>query len=267
MPFPKKKILYQIKTRYATPKVLIEVNQNYISILFSVERAGSRALSTFVRVLSAEVLRAHRGGALTRPELERRLGRPPATSLRLAVANLGELGALARDRHRPVTTGLTSSGRDLLAVADALDSWLARSPSGPFALGDQTARDTIGALVAGWESTVVRVLAERPRGLAELSSNVAGHSYPALKRRLARMRTAALVTPVEDRARSPLHAATPLLRHAVHPIGLAVRWERCHLPDAVPLEERDLEAVVLLARPLPTSGRASLAPWRTLADL
>lgn len=213
-------------------------------------RAGSRALSVFARVLSAQVLRAHSDGPLRSTELERRLGWAAKASLRVATIGLCELGALERGGEHALATGLTAAGRDLLNLADALERWLSDSPFGPLDLSEAAARGTIRAFVAGWESTIVQALSAGPSSLAELSATIPGHGYPVVKRRLARLRTASLVAAIDDRARSPKQVVTPLLRRVVRPLGLAARWERSHMSAAPPLDRRDLEAALHLTLPL-----------------
>lgn len=212
-------------------------------------RAGSHALSIFVKALSARTLRAHADGPLSSGELEERLGWAAKASLRAASADLQELGALERKGRRPVVTELTVAGLDLLTVADALERWLSHSPFGPVDLSDPAARGTVRALVAGWKSTIVRTLAGRPHSLAELSPTLPRHSYPALKRRLANLRTAALVAGLKEGARSPEYEATPFLRRAAGPLNVAARWELDHAVDRRG-DVYDLEASLLLSLPL-----------------
>lgn len=219
------------------------------------ERAGSRVLSVFARVLNARILQAHTDGPLRSSELETRLGWAAKASLRVGVENLRQMGALAQasptGARRAVAMELTPAGHDLLGVAEVLESWLSRSPFGPIELPDTAARGVVRALVAGWDSTIVRALAERPRSLAELSSEIAGHSYPALKRRLSMLRSANLVTPVSGDRRSPTQAATTWLRFAAGPLSAASRWERDHADGlAMPITRQEIEAALLLALPL-----------------
>jgi DNA-binding HxlR family transcriptional regulator len=219
------------------------------------ERAGSRALSIFARVLSARILRAHEAGALTSRELEARMGWAAKASLRVAVGNLRALGALAQTSptavRRGVTTELTPAGRELLSVADVLEHWLSASPFGPIPLPDTAARGVIRALVGGWDSAIVRTLAEGPRSLSELSSEIGEHTYAALKRRLSMLRSVNLVSPVTGNGRSPSHEATKWLRCAVGPLTAAGRWERRHAgSDTPPMTRHEIEAALLLALPL-----------------
>lgn len=106
------------------------------------------------------------------------------------------------------------------------------------------------ALVAGWESTIVQEIAERPQTLARLDSAIDGFSYAGLKRRLAKLRSAKLVTSL-DGGRSPEHAATDWLRAAAGPIGAATRWEHIHAGTEIEaITPQEIEALLLLALPL-----------------
>jgi len=214
--------------------------------------AGPRTLGVFARVLSADVLAAHAdpNASLTAADLERRLGWAPQASLRAAVAGLRDAGALAVAPGRGVSTELTAAGLDLLAVAAALEAWLARSPLGPLELSGAPARGSIRVLAAGWESTVLRALAERPRTLAELGRSISSHSYPALKRRFAQLRGAGLIACEDAGARSPAYQPTPWLRRAAAPLAAAARWQLRHAPDPPPGAALELETALLLALPL-----------------
>ncbi|HEX8690621.1 MAG TPA: winged helix-turn-helix domain-containing protein, partial [Solirubrobacterales bacterium] len=233
------------------------------------ERVGSRALSVFTRVLNARILRAHVAGPLSSKQLEQELGWAPKASLRVATVGLCEVGALLRSEphgaRQGTVTELTPAGADLLALADVLERWLANSPFGPIPLPDTAARGAVRALAAGWDAAIVGAVAERPRTLAELSAEISGHSYPGLKRRLAKLRAANLVTLVPDGKRSPMHAATQWLRCAVGPLSVAGRWELQHArASARPMTRREIEAKFLLALPLvelpeDTSGSCVLA--------
>lgn len=221
---------------------------------FEQERAGSRVLSSFARVLTARILQVHVDGPMISRDLEMRLGWAAKASLRVATGNLLRLGALERVEQpgeRIVATELTDAGRALLNVADALEHWLSRSPFGSLALTDTAARGVIRALVSGWDSAIVRALAERPRSLAELSDELGGHSYAALKRRLANLRSSNLVAPLDDGRRSPAHAVTPWLCQAASPLVAAGRWERNHRQGELPpMTRQEIEATFLLALPL-----------------
>jgi len=238
-------------------------------------RAGARALGLFARVLNARVIWAHAEGPLVSGELETRLGWAAKASLRVAIGNLSELGALARvesaNGRRPAATELTPAGQDLLRVAEALERWFSHSPFGALELPDPAARGAVRALVAGWDSSVIGALAERPRSLSELSSDLAGHSYAGLKRRVAKMRGANLVDSEDEGRRSPRHGATRWLRKAVAPLCVASRWEHRYASGSLPpLMRREIEAILLLTLPLvdlpgEASGRCVLAAPATSA--
>ncbi len=226
------------------------------------ERRGSRALSVFSRVLNARILRAHRDTPLSSGGIERRLGWAPKASLRLATANMREIGALAVDDRgsdsQGTVTHLTEAGSGLLDLADVLERWLGQSPFGPMPLHDTPARGMVRALVAGWDSTIVRSLAERPQTLSELSASIPEHSYPTLKRRLAKLRSANLVSPVGEGGRTTALEATLWLRHAIGPISAAARWEQEYLAEPGPIARHEVEAAFLLVVPLlRLSGSAS----------
>ena len=219
-------------------------------------RAGGTVLSLIAGPLSVPILRAHLDGPLRLPELRERIGGAAQTTLRGQVGNLREIGAL--ERH--VRTGmpytveneLTEAGRGVLAVAEVVEAWLAKSPQGPIALGSESSKGALRALVGGWGSTTLRALAARPLSLTELSSIISDHSYPALERRLSAMRAARLLepTPGGSKGAKP-YGVTEWTRLAVAPIVAAGRCECEHLAEkTAPLTRIDIEAAFLLAVPL-----------------
>ncbi|HEX5763240.1 MAG TPA: winged helix-turn-helix transcriptional regulator [Solirubrobacterales bacterium] len=219
-------------------------------------RAGSRALAIFAYALHARVLRAHAHGPLRAGELEEQISWAPQSSLRSAVSNLSELGVLQRNGDHGAPTELTEAGRELLPVADTLEQWLQHAPGGPISLDDDAARGVIRVLTAGWDSTMVRALAERPLTLNEISAGIRDLSYPALKRRLAKLRSTRLVEPIRT-DHTAAYAASDWLRFAVVPLAIAGRWERKHDVDAEPISDLEVEAAFLLALPFVEVGEAS----------
>jgi DNA-binding HxlR family transcriptional regulator len=214
--------------------------------------AASRSLSVFTSALSARVLYAFAEGPRTSGELEETLGWAPQSSLRASIANLTELGALVRisseQRAHGARLELTDAGREFLPVAAALERWLADSPAGPISIEDPAAQGIVRTLTAGWDSTIVRVLAERPQSLIELSATISALNYPTLKRRLAKLRSTHLVIPVQT-ASGRAYEASEWLRRAVVPLTMAGRWERRH--DAgQPIASTEVEAAFMLALPL-----------------
>lgn len=216
-------------------------------------RAGSRTLSIFTNALNARVLHAHADGSRTPRELEETLGWAPQSSLRAAVAKLSALGAIDRAGGEGGSPGapteLTAAGRELLPVASALEKWLQNAPGGPVPLEDPAAQGIVRVLTAGWDSTMIRALAEQPQSLIALSASISELNYPALKRRLGKLRTTRLIAPIEHED-GAAYVATDWLRQAVLPLTLAGRWERKHDHDAQPISQIEVEAAFLLALPL-----------------
>lgn len=219
-------------------------------------RAGGTVLSLIAGPLSVPILRAHLDEPLRLPDLRERIGGAAQTTLRGQVGNLRGIGAL--ERHvlggmpYTVENELTDAGRGVLAVAEVVESWLARAPQGPIALGSEPAKGAIRALVGGWGSTILRALAARPLSLTELSSVIFDHSYPALERRLSAMRAARQAEPLPQGGRGAKpYAVTDWTRLAVGPLVAAGRCECEHFAGvAEPLARLDIEAAFLLAMPL-----------------
>jgi DNA-binding HxlR family transcriptional regulator len=206
-------------------------------------------------------------GPLRPGELEKEIGWAPQSSLRAVVTKMREVGALCRlapeDGSPNAATELTAAGRELVPVANALEHWLQSCPDGPLPLEDVAAHGIVKVLTAGWDSTVIRALAERPQTLIELSAGIVDLNYPALKRRLTKLRSTHLVAPVRS-GNATAYTATEWLRHAVVPLTLAGRWERRHDTGAQPISQMEVEAAFLLALPLislppRSSGSCALA--------
>lgn len=216
-------------------------------------RAGSQALGIFARQLTARVLHIHAEGQLCPSRLEERVGWAPGTSLRTATSTLRRLGALARVTPmrggRGTATELTPAGRELLLVAEALEHWLLSSPGGPIPLDSTAGRGTVKVLTAGWDSTIAMALAERPLSLTELNDAIVNTNYPALKRRISKLRSTSLVAPL-GRGKGTTYVATDWLRRAIAPIVVAGRWERKHDPSFQRVTRGEAEAAFMLTLPL-----------------
>lgn len=168
---------------------------------------------------------------------------------------LTEAGIVERRRQNDfpgsVDFQLTKPGRELLAVAKVLQRWLEDSPDGPLELGTPAAKSAIKALVDGWSTGIVRVLAAKPLSLTELSGLINSVSYPSLERRLGAMRVAGQIERRPGNGRGTPYGATSWLRRAIAPLSAAARWERRSLPDrTMPIKRIDIEAAFLLAVPL-----------------
>jgi DNA-binding HxlR family transcriptional regulator len=219
-------------------------------------RTGATALSLFSVPLNGLILRALADGPMRLADLRQEVGGPAQTTLRGNLANLVEIGALAKrgrdDKPTILENELTPLGEELLIVGDALEQWLARAPSGPIAFESAAAKAAIKALVGGWTSTILRALAARPLTLTELDRLIDGFTYPALERRLGAMRLARQIELYRngDGKRRP-YTVTPWLREAIGPLVIAGRCERRHIADhTAPIARIDIEAAFLLAAPL-----------------
>jgi DNA-binding HxlR family transcriptional regulator len=188
-------------------------------------------------------------------ELRQRVGLPAQTTLRGHLGSLVEVGAIAkcvRPQGRFATDyELTPMGLELLEVADSLEAWLGLAPGGAIGLDSGTAKGAVRALVDGWSSQMMRALGTGPLSLTELDKLIPDLNYPALERRLASMRMAALVEANESiGARTP-YSVTEWGRKAVAPLAKAARCERIHLPhETTALDPVDIEAAFLLTMPL-----------------
>jgi DNA-binding HxlR family transcriptional regulator len=218
-------------------------------------RAGSRVLGIFENPLNTRMLRAHAAGPQRLGELQEKVGWSAQTTVRAAVANLRELGALTKqatnDSSHAMATELTPAGREMLFVADEVEAWLALCPDGPIDPDAEDARGAVKALGGGWSSTLMRALANRSFTLTELADLIPGISYPALERRITWMRLSGQIEPVEKKGRGTPYVVTDWLRHAIAPLSAAGRCERRHMGDSSgPITNIEVEASFLLALPL-----------------
>jgi DNA-binding HxlR family transcriptional regulator len=218
-------------------------------------RAGSHVLSIFENPLNARILRAHADGPLRFSGLQQRVAWAAQSTLRVAISNLCDLGALTKrpadDSPHALTTALTDAGKEMLFVADELEAWLARCPEGPIDSDGDEAKAAIKAFAGGWSSTLTRALVGGPFTLTEMSAFIPDVSYPALERRISWMRTTGQIEPVvTDRPGTP-YVVTDWLRHAVAPICAAGRCERRYMEgESARATSIEVEAAFLLAVPL-----------------
>jgi DNA-binding HxlR family transcriptional regulator len=234
-------------------------------------RAGATALSLLSAPLNVQVLAALEGQELALADLSRAVGHPPATTMRSYLKALVDLGVVERRQEGgfpgTVAYSLARPGERVLAVAAALQRWLGEAPDGPIVLGDPAARSAIKALVEGWNTTIVRVLAARPLALTELAKLITSVSYPTLERRLTAMRRSGQLQArrAESASRGTPYDVTSWLRQAVTPLVAAVAWEReWAAAQTKALSRIDIEAFFLLVLPLlqlpeELSGRCRLA--------
>jgi DNA-binding HxlR family transcriptional regulator len=223
-------------------------------------RVGAQALSILAVPLNYPVLSALEEGPKSLMDLRRAAGTPPQTTMRGHLRSLSEAGIVERRRQSDfpgsVDLELTKPGQELLDVSRVLGGWLLQAPDGPLQLGGPSAKSAIKALLDGWSSGIVRVLAAKPHALTELSRVITGLSYPSLERRLGAMRLAGLIEPCPSTGRGTPYRVTDWLRRAIAPISTAARWERAYLPgETAPIRRLDIEATFLLVLPrLPLSS-------------
>jgi DNA-binding HxlR family transcriptional regulator len=218
-------------------------------------RPGAETLEFLANPLNATIVEQLSEHPKRLSELRRRGGAAPQTTVRAHLKGMEEAGLAAlqpRDGSpRILEWALTDSGKDLGAVATALDRWLRMAPEGPIELGTDDGKMAIKALAGGWSSTVLCLLAAGPMSLTELAECINDVSYPSLERRLAAMRLAGqLQVAPRDRV-GTAYEATEWLQHGAAPLAAAARWEYTHAADeTVPLTRSDTEAGFLLVLPL-----------------
>jgi len=218
-------------------------------------RAGSLVLSLFANPLNLQVLRAHADGPLRLAELHATINWAAQTTLRAAVANLRELGALKKRKlggmPHGVVTELTPAGEELLYVAEVLEAWLERAPDGPIAPDSDAAKGAVKALAGGWSSAIVRALSAEPLTLTELARLIPDVSYPTLERRLATMKNTGQIEPISTSGRGTSYTVTEWLRRAIAPLCAAGRCERRYLADdSAPITNIEVEGAFMLSIPL-----------------
>lgn len=218
-------------------------------------RAGADALSLLAIPLNANTLSALREEPRPLVDLRREVGLPPQTTMRGHLRTLTRTSVLERQQEGgfpgAVHYALGPAGDDLLAVARALQAWLACSPDGPIPLGSPEAKSLIKALTQGWSSTIMRALAAGPLSLTDLNKLITGLNYPSLERRMGAMRAAGMIEPCPSETRTTPYRASAWLRRAIAPLAAAARWERRHAPEkTTPIGRIDIEAAFLLALPM-----------------
>lgn len=240
-----------------------------LNIHGQMKRAGGQALSLLAAPLNVHILAALAEGPKELMDLRRAVGSPPQSTMRVYSRTLAELGVLEQQRQDQFSGSslytITASGIALLKVGEVLQRWLNEAPDGSIQLGSTLSKSTVGALVEGWSTNVVRALAAKPLSLTQLNRLIPKVSYPSLERRLGGLRLANLVEPHPGEGRGTPYRTTEWLRRAVVPLAAAVAWERKHLSDSTPAVGRlDVEAAFLLAIPLMAipedlTGRCRLA--------
>jgi DNA-binding HxlR family transcriptional regulator len=193
-------------------------------------RAGARTLNMLAAPLNAQILRALRDGPKQQADLRREAGYPAQTTLRAQLKGLVAAAVIEKRRRNrfPGTLQyeLSDPGRDLLTVAETLEAWLAKSPTGQLELGSGAAKAAVKALAEGWAAGMLQALVDAPLTLTELDRSIDELNYPSIERRLAAMRLAGLVEALAGDTRGTPHAPTGWARESMGPIAAAIRWEQ-----------------------------------------
>ena len=219
------------------------------------ERSGTRVLELLANPLNLRLLRAHTGGRQRLPQLQEQIGWPPQSTLRVAIRNLRDIGVI--EKHvlpgapYTVENEITPAGRDLLAVAAILETWLSHAPAGPLEPESNAAKAAVKALAAGWSSHILSMLAAHPSTLSDLDRSIPEATYPSLERRLTRMRVTSQIEPVAGEGRGTPFVATEWLRRSVAPLAAAMRWEHRHLEGGPGVAGNEIETLLLLGAALP----------------
>jgi DNA-binding HxlR family transcriptional regulator len=218
-------------------------------------RTGAQALALLSVQRNCLVLRALADGPKRQVELRRASGFPAQTTLRGHLKTLEEVGALSKHTREPFPSileyELEGPGRDLLFVTDVLARWLAAAPEESFELGGNSAKGAIKALVDGWTSTVLDILAGGSHTLTELDNAIALLNYPSIERRLGALRLAGQIQSLSAEARGTPYEVTEWARRAAAPLVAAARWEQRHQADeSASVARLDAETAFMLTSPL-----------------
>lgn len=209
--------------------------------------------------LNASILRLLARGALPITKLQEHLGPTSRTTRFSRLRELEELGVIVREKEGgspPLThCMLSAAGRDLLVVVRLLRRWLRENPSRSPGKGDLFGVVETKALAIGWNSTVLRWLAERPCSLTELDAqSPPGVSYHELRKAREALSHTGLIAAVASEDRGQPYELTDWTRRAAPALAAAVRWERSFLSKDDPEPaSTDVETLLRLFSP-------SLAP-------
>lgn len=217
-------------------------------------RSGMQALSLLANSIDVAILHALAAGPKSQAELRRRVGSPAQTTLRSRLRKLTAAGAVESRRMDrfpgPIEHELTRAGAELTEVAEVLERWLTRSPSGPLELASRSGSAAVKALIEGWTTTMLRALAGRSLSLTELDRAVPEINYPAVERRLTALRQARLVAALQPGGRGARYVVTDWGRRAIAPIVAAAGWELRHLKEVPTVAEDDILTGLLMIVPL-----------------
>lgn len=227
-------------------------------------RAGGRALLMLSDALNASIVRLLARGPLPVTTLQERLGPTSRTTRFGRLRELEEYGIIVREKEGgtpPLTHCMLSpSGWELCAVLRRLRRWWSEHPTGTAGRGELLGVIETKALALGWNSTVVRWLAEQPCSLTTLDAQSPPEvSYHELRKARQALSDAGLIAHVASGDRGKPYEPTTWMRRAAGPLAAAIRWERDFLlgPDSEPTT-LEVEALLLLLAASPGEMSESL---------
>lgn len=213
-------------------------------------RPGSFALSLLSVPLNVHLLEALEGEPRSLGDLRRAAGGPSPTTLRKQLGVLTDLEVVVRRRQAEfpgsVEFEMGPAGAELLELTRLLQNWLADSPEGPVAIGSTVAKNSLKALLEGWETKIIRALAARPLSLTDLNRLISAFNYPYLERRFSALRACGLIEHRPGARRGTLYGPSRWLQRACGPLMAAAYWERRYAAKQVAGERFDFEAAFLL---------------------
>jgi len=148
---------------------------------------------------------------------------------------------------------VSQGGREMLAVAVALERWLESSGDEQLAYGSEKGQQAIGLLAETWSTGIVHLLAREPHSFDELNNALSGLSRRALKRRLAGMEAANQIIAFPAGGESVIYMLSDWMRAGIAPLIVAARLERRDPTEGMaPIDALDVEAGFRMSLPLVT---------------
>lgn len=186
--------------------------------------------------VNTSILRLLARGAMPVTKLQEHLGPTSRTTRFSRLRELEETGIIIREKEGgspPLThCMLSAAGRELLVVVRLLRRWLKENPSGLQGKGDLHGVVETKALAVGWNSTVLRWLAEGPCSLTELDAQSPPDvSYHELRKAREALSDTGLIAAVPNEDRQQPYELTEWMRGAARILAAAVRWEHDFLTE------------------------------------
>lgn len=147
--------------------------------------------------------------------------------------------------------GVSEGGREMLAIAAAIERWLAFAGDARLEYGSELGERAVISLAESWSAGVVHLLAREPHSFDELHSAVPGLSRRALRRCIAKMEATGQLVAFPAGGEGVLYMLTDWVRAGIGPLIAAARLERRDpIGGMVPIDALDVEAGFRLSLPL-----------------